>query len=253
MADNQKRNRALAAKRTSGPSSRLIDSKLKLIVKGYPNSLKPIVEKDLKLLSASGLNSFGSLVRAVQSKDLDKKTRALSCWALGQLRDKRAVRALMVAFGDSSRDVRWEAAKALHIIEGKTAIRPLIVALHEGKPDQRAAAAYALGALRDRRAVGALLVRLRDTSEHSRVRALAAEGLAHIGDTEVVPDLITALSDSSPEVRFWSAFALGELRATEAVPELERVADSDNAIVRSWGTVQGEASRALQNIQANQM
>jgi HEAT repeat protein len=57
------------------------------------------------------------------------------------------------------------------------------------------------------------------------------------------------LSDSSAEVRFWSAFTLGSLGSIEALPELTRLTQTDHTLLPAWGSISQEAANALANIQ----
>lgn len=91
--------------------------------------------------------------------------------------------------------------------------------------------------------------------EAASVRAQAAEGFANLltyARPQVAPlykpavrALVAGLSDSAPEVRFWSAFALGQMRAKSAASELRRVAENDEGYCPGWWRVADEASDAL--------
>jgi len=247
---NSRANRVRDDNTRTASSRQQIDRELTRIVNNYPESLRSTLQSDLDLLNASGLDSFDGLLREVQSKNANKRTRAVSCWALGQLRNKGALNALLIAFEDSNKDVRWEAGKAIAYIGNNKALRPLIDALRRGRTDQRAAAAYALGALRNKGALKQLISTLEDKFEHPRVRAFAAEALANLADRRAVDALVVALSNRSPQVRFWSAFALGELGDRRAIPHLKKVVDSDAAVLRNWGPVSDEAARALTRLRA---
>jgi HEAT repeat protein len=60
-----------------------------------------------------------------------------------------------------------------------------------------------------------------------------------------VPQLLKALEDETPEVRFWSVFALGLLGDIRAVPRLEHLAAQDHEVVDGWWEVSREAEESL--------
>jgi HEAT repeat protein len=129
--------------------------------------------------------------------------------------------------------------------------RSLILTLTNGRrPFNRAAAAYAMQLLSSPRAMRALETVVKNKSEHPRVRGEAAEALAHRHRRKSHNVLLTALGDSSKEVRFWCAFALGEMAEKRAVAPLKSLAGTDNRVVRGWHSVAKEAADALKNIAA---
>jgi HEAT repeat protein len=107
-------------------------------------------------------------------------------------------------------------------------------------------AAYALGLLGGAKAISALREVLANHREDASVRGQAAESLCFAN--EAVPDLIAALKDQSPDVRFWSAYSLGLLGSESALAELERLASSDEAEVPGWWSVAKEAAQAIELI-----
>jgi HEAT repeat protein len=114
--------------------------------------------------------------------------------------------------------------------------------------DDRKFAAYALGDIGGKRAVAALRATVANRQEDAEVRGMAAEQLGASFAWVAVPDLIARLRDTTPEVRFWSAYALGFLRVREASRTLERLAKTDYARVPGWWTVKREARWALKEI-----
>jgi len=65
--------------------------------------------------------------------------------------------------------------------------------------------------------------------------------------------LLTALDDSSKDVRFWCAFALGEMAEKRAIPSLKRLVASDKRIVKGFHSVAKEAADAIENIQTEKV
>lgn len=133
-------------------------------------------------------------------------------WALGELKDGRAIPLLLQYLRSSNNDIRREAASALGKI-GEPAIKPLIAAfkdknievyfaaveafakmgatalpplldtLNSEDPIQRSGAIKALGKLGDSRAVGPLIDKFQDTVDW--VRITAADALAEMGKPAV--------------------------------------------------------------------
>ncbi len=115
---------------------------------------------------------------------------------------------------------------------------------------KRAAAAWALGCLRAEEALEMLLNALSDEREDVEIKENAAEALGVIGDKRAVNQLIMALKDSNPGVRFSASYALGQVADPRALPELERLAATDDAVIANMGAVKEEAAKAVQNIKS---
>jgi HEAT repeat protein len=148
----------------------------------------------------------------------------------------------------------FEAAKAVWEDSDKRLEGPLILTLKNGRrPFNRAAAAYAMQAVTTPRTIRALESVVQSKSEHPRVRADAAEALAHGHRKKSHAVLLTALGDSSKDVRFWCAFALGEMAEKRAIPSLKRLVASDKRIVKGFHSVAKEAADAIENIQTEKV
>jgi HEAT repeat protein len=93
---------------------------------------------------------------------------------------------------------------------------------------------------------------VRNGNETSGVRGQAAEAIGYLcqfrPNPEAFRQLMTTLSDSSVEVRFWSAFALGLIGNSKAIPELRRLVDNDKGVLDGWWGVGKEAQDAIQQI-----
>jgi HEAT repeat protein len=166
---------------------------------------------------------------------------------------KRRLAALAAA--ESEAEVT-RAAQALVETPGRRVRQGLerLLASHE-RADVRAKAAWALGFHpQGPQAAESLLRTLRDLDEEVDVRAHAAEALGHLADRlgeherEVLGALLHALRDSSPEVRFWSAFALGNLGDEAAIPALELLAARDEESVPGWWSIRKEANDSIKQI-----
>jgi HEAT repeat protein len=203
------------------------------------------------VLDALSAGSAEALLALLGNPLLDPQIHAEVCCILGELGEKWAASAIMARFNASlSRLVWWEAAKALARINSKRAVPPLIASLAAGDNEQRSAAIHALGGMGDPRSIEPLLGILGNPRDDPAVRGHAAEALAQFVDQRVAisPQLIHALDDSHPEVRFWSAFALGQQGDEPALPALGRLAQTDTATLPGWWSVQREAADAIDHI-----
>jgi HEAT repeat protein len=193
-------------------------------------------------------------------RDLDRTLRAeapeerlvTGCVLAAYLGDRRStVPRLVSVLGATESDlVRLEAAKALLQLGGSNVLRavePLARDHEEVRVRELAAYALAHGLDFDERAATvALLAIFTDLDEAPLVRAQAAEGLAyHVPPRRrrtIVPHVVAALSDPSPDVRFWSCFALAELGGRDEIRALEELC-GDRTIPESWGWSVGREAR----------
>ena len=111
-------------------------------------------------LVAIGSRSFTPVLNALRSSVWVARRNA--AWALGALRDTRAVPPLIDALKDREGQVREQVVWALGALRDPRATSPLIEALKDQEPSVRRQTAWALGALRDTRATGPLVETLKD-------------------------------------------------------------------------------------------
>jgi HEAT repeat protein len=229
-------------------------TKLSAMLNLVPSESRPNLQRSLDILADRGVTSFESALAIVRDQQAQPNLRTTACWILGRLADKRAVPGLLVAFRDQDPNLQWEAARALGILGGKRAARPLIIAMQDAEGvETRRAAAYALGWMGNEMAHEPLLETLANVNENPRVRAVAAEALANLGDTRAVKALLSASEDPDVEVRFWSAFALGQLVSeddSESLAKLERMVETDHALCPGWRTVSEEARSAIEHVRS---
>ena len=180
------------------------------------------------------------LIRKLETGDLNARVEA--AWALGELKNPKAVKPLIEALKDGNWRVRWRAAWALGEIKDPRAVPPLIDALRDEDSRVRESAARALGEIGDRRAVEPLIWLLRD--EDSNIREEAAKALGSIGDRRAVEPLIDALRDEDSRVRESAARALGEIGDRRAVRHLvEALRDGGWAVRESAVKALGRLGR----------
>jgi len=225
--------------------------RLQALIDELDSPLRAQAEQDINALLNAGVDSYQTLVCLVDNKSIDERLRAIACWALGKLKDKKSVAILLKAFDSKIPILYWEASKALGSIKSRKALKPLVnILLQDEDIEKRVASAYALGLLRDKRAIEPLLRVLQNKAEQPKVRAQTAEALVWFNDRRktVVDSLIVGLKDASVEVRFWSAFALGELKIKRAVNKLKQMAAEDAEVLPGWWSISREASNAIDRI-----
>jgi len=176
-------------------------------IRGLSSKDKTIQNLSLRFLNAEGKDRIQVLVEAL--KDKDSFVRRSAAYALGELKDPRAVEPLIEALKDENRRVRAETAEALGKLKDPRAVEPLIEALKDKDSVVRGIAAEALGKLKDPRAVEPLIGALKD--EDWYVRKSAAEALGELRDPRAVEPLIKALKDKDRNVRASAANALQKI------------------------------------------
>jgi len=202
-----------------------------------------------KVMLGPGGTSVAGLGRIATDPAIDMSLRCGAVWKLGRLRDPAARLPLLEALDHRDARLRGEAARSLGVLrDGRTTPRLNEVLHTDPDPTVRQSALDALGMIGGRRAIRALTDVLKNELEDPAIRAKAAEGLGTCNAQNAVPDLIAALEDRQPEVRFWSAFALGILQSGAALPRLERLAIEDRASIPEWGSVASAAREATDMI-----
>ena len=167
------------------------------------------------------------LARDLEDRDPAMRDRAAR--ALGDLRDARAIPALIAALADGrvGRGAVW----ALTQFTDPRLVAPLVGALSLPDATARALAAGKLAELGDRAAVRGLIATLADEDEH--VREEAARALGRLGDPAALEPLLGALRDDRGDhVREEAAGALGALGADdERCVEALRAAQEDRHVM----------------------
>jgi hypothetical protein len=168
-----------------------------------------------------------------QLRSANAQTRRHAAEKLGQLKDGRAVEALLVALTGEERDwlVQEAAAKALGEIGDPQAVPALVEALqHHQDEFVRAFAAWTLGKLAGTQVVDVLVKVLLEGSglDGMAVREAAAATLGEIGDPRAVEPLIAALvRDDKWEMHRMVVDALEKIGGPQAIEALERVQNSN--------------------------
>jgi HEAT repeat protein len=103
-------------------------------------------EEAAAALIAIGTDSLAPLIMAARAPQWIARRNAV--WALGSLRDRRAISPALMALADREPPVRRVAAWALGALRANEAVSALIDALKDQDDDVRAKAAWALGVIR---------------------------------------------------------------------------------------------------------
>jgi HEAT repeat protein len=195
----------------------------------------------------------GDELRRLLAESNSEGVRQRAARALGDIDDRAAVEALIVAAReDDSETVRAAAVEGLDR-HGEAAIEALLAAadgdardmLDDDLPAMRMAAAAAVGRRDHPGATSALLELVED--DHWRVRARAIRALGEIGDPRAVGAVAAAAGDERGVVRRAAATALGDLGGPEARDPLVALLDDGVASVRAAAT---RALGALEGVEA---
>lgn len=188
----------------------------------------------------------------------DVPVRISAAAALGTLKDRRAVEALVTATNAPAREVRVAAVTALGLIADHTSSDALLAAAKDPDQGVRDAALVALAALgisverlsaditnpnwQTRVAAITMLARLGDAKSTPllvnalkdsdiRVRAEAARTIGVMGDQRAFEGLNGALKDASADVRIEATYALGRLKDARAIAPLSNLLNDRDARV----------------------
>ena len=164
-----------------------------------------------------------ALLAAIEDRNRDVRRQAIQ--SLGKMRDMRAAGVLRRIVVGEDRSVRGAAARALGSLRDTSAVDMLISVVDremyvQGRSGEELMVSIArtLGVLNDRRGVDALIRLLGHPGIH--VRSAAAESLGQIGDPRTADALAQALNDGSVFVRWSAAWALVKLGDARVVPVL---------------------------------
>lgn len=178
------------------------------------------------------------LIRALGHRDWI--IRLKSAEALGKIGDNLAVPALMDSLPDENDHVTGQIMRALGATGSTRAVEILLHYLDHEIPDVRMSAVSALGKIGDRRAVESLIRVLRD-DRAAGVRKSSARALGGILDERSIGPLIEAFEDADYSVRLSAQLAL-EKTGSAAVPALI------TSLKSSRHTVQARAAWTLEEI-----
>jgi len=167
----------------------------------------------------------GRLIAALKNENRSiRKSAASALHAVGRA---TAVDPLAAIANDrgAEREMRIVATYALGGIRDPRAVPALIAATSDADPAVRGAAIRGLGECRDRRAVPVLTAALKSSSN----RGDAVTALASVGGSSTVPTLLALLDDADGTTRAAAVQALGELRDERAADPLIALLERERA------------------------
>lgn len=177
-------------------------------------------------------------------RDADPRVRRYLALSLGELRDPRAVEALVGALGDADVETRIYAAWGLGAIGDPRGAAGLLPLLDDPEADLRKVAAYALGSLGAPGVAGRLRPLLNDPVED--VAWNAALALARLGDPAGAP-LIARMLDRSYLASVRRPDADGRPRPLSPAQEEEAMLNALRAASRLGGHAPLETIRLLRD------
>ncbi len=182
---------------------------------------------EIEHLTAGGITSYKSLVRATLNQERDKETRRIGAWVLGRLPARKSgLRAILTLLKDNDVEVAAKAANSAGRLKYKKAVPELVAMLDSPHEKQCLAALAALGEIRGREAARALLSVME--SEDVTRRWEAAKLLPVFSGKKITGKLIRLLKNHQGPVREVAAYALGFKGDAEAIkPLLLLVQDED--------------------------
>jgi hypothetical protein len=216
-------------------------------------------EAQINMLRQADVVTYSRLFALLGDTAVHPEYRAVLCRTLqlvAQCVDKRrAVGPLLDALRSDETELHCAAAYACGTMGLKRAIPRLgELASDKNQPFQtRICALQALGSMADPRAISALWSIVDDAAEPPELRSSALEQTASCVEDNSIARYIRLLGDTSPDLRFWSAYCLSQACHTAdispALPDLDRVVASDHALPDCWGWhVDREALRPFEFI-----
>lgn len=151
------------------------------------------------------IEAFEALMGVLEDQDSDDAARSIAAWGLRSYCWEWITDSQLATVAIVLQD--WSEVTKL----GAAAIGPLTKALLDGAVDGRVSAARALGVTPSKKSFSALVLALTDPTQDVQVREMAACSLGEIGNADVAPALMAALSDQAWPVRVAAAGAMERL------------------------------------------
>ena len=178
--------------------------------------------------------AIGAMISSLGDEELSEYVRGFAAVALGETGSLDVVEPLTSALGDEKQFVRWKCAQALGMLGHEECLKGLALATRDRDQYVRAAAVQALGQIKSEESVEDLVRTLAD--EHWLVRLNAREALLAIG-SPATDDLIEALGETNPRLRWQAAWVLGRIKSETALAPLVRALEDSDWMVRDEAAV----------------
>lgn len=265
VKDILQRDRMFKATKLKSAKSIGLDEPKKALTQDRQNSQKDVstladtisgldVDKSrmaaLSLAGYSATEAVTPLVKLSRSRNVVARRNAT--WALGFVKDERAVEILIQRLGDKDIEVRRDAALGLKRLSDPVSVQELIkVLLNDENAKVRFEAARALGDIEDPRVVYPLITALKNDPDWD-VRSACACALGHIKDAKAVEALGTILvadtfSSKASWAREMAAWALAEIGKPSIETLIAALRDNEECTRRraSWALIRiGEFATA---------
>lgn len=164
--------------------------------------------------------TIAKLLLSLEDKDPDVRAQGASDCRKTHTKDPNIIGALIRRLKDDESQVRLFAALALGEIGGKRAIKPLLASLVDPTFPNANPAANALGQIGDSTILPRIITVLAEHPD-GHVRRSATVTLAYLKDSRAVPPLVVSLlGDPNMDVRIEAAIALGYIGDSRALEPL---------------------------------
>ena len=199
--------------------------------KGNPEALPILIkalnhsDKYLRRMAVSGLGESDNpevvpaLIMMLNDSDYDVRGRAVM--ALANISHPKAIPALIEALNDVNKYVRFMSADALSKIGNLEVIPTLIEGLNDSEEIFRLPTIWMVIHLSriDNYILIPVLIEALNNSDKN-VRALAAQTLGNIGNSEAIQALIETLNDEDDQVQYIAQLALSQIGNSETISAL---------------------------------
>lgn len=232
----------LLSARDAGVADRVYAILIEIGTRAVPALLEQVQAKDKQqreyAIAALGTLKVASAVPEISAVLANHalERRYVAAWALGEIGDVAAIKALIGALSDGNSEVRRYATRAL-IKLNRNAVAPLVDYLATARGEGAAAAIRALGDIADPLALEVLLAQARGEQ-----RAEAFLALGKLRDARAESALVAGLADPDELARMNAAMALGPLGGPAAAEALAKTLEDEVHVVREW------AARSLEMI-----
>lgn len=217
---------------------KVTNSRSEDVIYTYSYIPKEIIEKKINK-DVEGIISFLS--------SEDPSYRENAAWALGMIKDNRAVKPLIERLKVDNNDmVRKACAWALGEIGGEEAYNGLVSSINDESPEVRRIIAWSFEKIKNPDASTHLLKLLNDSSPLVRKAAVFAIGVvSKKNDPDVIYALKNKLKDDSPDVRREAVFSLGNVSEYNSEIFSSLIDNKDPLIVEAIEQITSIPSKAM--------
>ncbi|MBN2188791.1 MAG: HEAT repeat domain-containing protein [Chitinispirillaceae bacterium] len=189
----------------------------------------PLRRSLIEALGETGDHSYYPLLKALLGGSEPAMIRKSAAYALGRLKDRRAVPPLIGLLADKNPHLRTRAVEALGEIGSNEAYGPVMSLAADGSGFVRQKVMESLGKLANSDCLHLLENALNDPD--AKVSEAAAQAMGELGVPAAVPLLRKYLCDAGPRSRGAAVAALGRILCPEAAQAVcESLGDADASV-----------------------